>query len=243
MPDQRRGAGRRGAACGLLTAAVALTGCFSPRRGIQVAPVDSGPPITYVAVGASESVGLGAANPVRDAWPQVFYRSALPARATFVDLAISGDTVSDALGDQLPDAEALHPNLVTVWLNVNDLVAGISPAEYGRQLAQLLAGLQAAGATRVLVANVPPVDRLPGLPTAAAGSVVSQLVDQYNAVIAQTVAAARGVLVDLHRIGLAAEADGTFASLVSADGFHPSTAGHAAVAAAFAHALTVAGGP
>jgi lysophospholipase L1-like esterase len=49
------------------------------------------------------------------------------------------------------------------------------------------------------------------------------------------------LLVDLHAVGMAARVAGTEASLVSQDGFHPSTAGHAAVAAAFAEVLRRSG--
>lgn len=40
-------------------------------------------------------------------------------------------------------------------------------------------------------------------------------------------------LVDLHAATMAARAAGTEAALVSADGFHPSTAGHRTIAEAF----------
>ena len=52
--------------------------------GSAVPPVaPAGRPIVYVAVGASDSVGIGASDPVTQAWPQVFYRTALPRAAVF----------------------------------------------------------------------------------------------------------------------------------------------------------------
>jgi lysophospholipase L1-like esterase len=62
------------------------------------------------------------------------------------------------------------------------------------------------------------------------------VVDAYNAAIARVAAATGAVLVDLHGAGLTARQSGTEASLVSSDGFHPSDAGHALVAKAFAAA-------
>jgi lysophospholipase L1-like esterase len=44
-------------------------------------------------------------------------------------------------------------------------------------------------------------------------------------------------LIDLHAAGVDAVEAGTFASLVSDDGFHPSTEGHARIADVFAAAL------
>ena len=39
--------------------------------------------------------------------------------------------------DELPAALAVHPTVASVWLNVNDLVQGVSAADYGAQLRQL----------------------------------------------------------------------------------------------------------
>ena len=52
--------------------------------------------LVYVAVGASETVGIGADNPQRDAWPRVLHGTALK-KATFVNLGVSGATVGQAI--------------------------------------------------------------------------------------------------------------------------------------------------
>jgi lysophospholipase L1-like esterase len=212
----------------------------------------------YVAVGASESVGVGASDPLRNAWTQVFYRSALPRSAVFVNMAVSGSTVAEALAGQVPNAVALSPDVVTVWLNVNDLIRGVPAASYEADLTKLLTALRRGGATKVLVANTPPLDDLPAyracLPAPAtagpcalgpglqglvpAPATLNAAVDAYNAAIARVAAAGGAVLVDLHAAGLAARQNGTEASLVGSDGFHPSDAGHALVATAFATAYT-----
>jgi lysophospholipase L1-like esterase len=66
--------------------------------------------------------------------------------------------------------------------------------------------------------------------------VLNAAVDAYNAATARVTAATGAVLVDLHAAGLAARANGTEASLVSSDGFHPSDAGYSLVAKTFATA-------
>ena len=207
---------------------------------------------TYVAVGASETVGVGADRPATQAWPEVLRRTALPEDARFVNLGIPGATVATALEKELPQAVRLAPTLVTVWLNVNDLVARVPLATYEDQLRRLVQGLRRGGATRVLVANTPPLDRLPAYlacrPGAPAGSrcelpvvpepeLVRLAVAAYNRVIARVVAAEGAELVDLHAAGLAARSSGAERRLFGRDGFHPSTAGHRAVAEAFAEAL------
>src|SRR5437773_767898 len=66
---------------------------------------------------------------------------------------------------------------------------------------------------------------------------LGRAVDGYNAAIGRVADRERAILVDLHAAEARARADGTEPSLVAADGFHPSTAGHGAVAATFAAAL------
>ncbi|MGH9165511.1 MAG: SGNH/GDSL hydrolase family protein, partial [Acidimicrobiales bacterium] len=183
--------------------------------------------------------------------------TALPRNATFYNLGVAGATVAGALADQLPEALRLEPTLVTVWLNVNDLLRLVSASSYEDDLTGLLTGLRRGGETRVLVANTPPLDRLPVyLACRAATSAttpracplgevrsfpgpeaVQAAVGAYNQAVARAAAAAGAEVVDLHALGLAARAGGTEAALVSADGFHPSTAGYQAVAGAFAAAL------
>jgi lysophospholipase L1-like esterase len=216
----------------------------------------------YVAVGASESVGQGAQDPLSEAWPQVLFRTALPRETVFVNLGVPGSTVAEAITQQGPEAARLAPALVTVWLNVNDLLTGVRPADYEKRLTKLVHQVRRGGATKVLLANTPPLDRLPAylacipgggssspcrLPAGNRDSLASParldaLTSAYNAAIAKVAKREGAILVDLHAAGLAARAAGTDASLISPDGFHPSTAGHRAVAAAFANALRDAGG-
>ena len=240
-------------------AALVLAACST--RGedpLAPPPAPSGPQVVYVAVGASETAGVGSDQPLREAWPQVLFRTALPSSTVFVNLGIPGATVATALREELPQALDLAPALATVWLNVNDLLAGVAPADFERDLGTLVRGLRRGGGTRVLVANVPPLDRLPAYlacrPSPPPGPVSCELerpvpgpdglnrtVDAYNAATERVTSREGALLVDLHEVGMAARRSGTEASFVSADGFHPSTAGHAAVAAAFADVLARSG--
>ena len=244
----------------VLLATLLATACTASRTAAAPKPTPSATPLVYVAVGASESVGVGATDPRRDAWTQVFFRTALPRSAVFVNMAVPGSTVAEALAAQVPQAVALSPDVVTVWLNVNDILHAVTPASYEADLTKLVTALRRGGATKVLVANTPPLDDLPayraclpgatatarqGAPCPVSGALVAAVpapatlnavVDAYNAAIARVTAATGAVLVDLHAAGLAARANGTEASLVSSDGFHPSDAGYALVAKTFAAA-------
>ncbi|MDQ3978932.1 MAG: SGNH/GDSL hydrolase family protein [Actinomycetota bacterium] len=264
------GSWRAGAVLALLAAVMLLTvACSSrspgtggdqatpaqpPPDGATAAPPDTGPPPVYVAVGASETTGIGAEVPLRDAWPRVLFRSAMPENTIFVNMGIPGATVAQALRDELPRALEQKPTIATVWLNVNDILAGVPPAQFERELGMLVNGLRRGGATRVLVANTPPLDRLPaylacrpspppsappcrydeGLPPP---EVVDQLVDEYNAATVRVVDREGAHLVDLHAVGMAARAAGIEQALISNDGFHPNSGGYQRVATAFAEVL------
>jgi lysophospholipase L1-like esterase len=217
---------RRGAvalAVALLVAACSGSHHSTPAgRAVPIAPPVTG---LYVAVGASETRGVGTKNPLREAWTQDLFRT-LPSGYDFVNLGVSGATVSQALSQQLPAAQSLHPTLVTVWLNVNDLLFGVPVGLYQSQLNQLIHGLRATGAT-VLVANTPALDKLPaylacldpaGHPSGCspfvpspvpAPALVIAAVAAYNAAIAQVASANGAVLVDLHAALAALGGDGT----------------------------------
>jgi lysophospholipase L1-like esterase len=246
--------GRRARAVVLAVAGLVAAACGPPGQvGAHAVPSVSpaGPAFTYVAIGASESFGLGASDPARDAWPQVFYRNVLPRAVTLVDLGIPGATVEDAIRIELPRERRVHPKLVTVWLNVNDITHGVPLDTYRSQLTQLLLALRDGGRTTVLVANTPPLDRLPRLlecqPYAPSDHgcdhtrrlplpEVVRVVDEFNDAIASVVSATGSVLVDLHAWGESARSPADIRRFVGSDGFHPSSAGYRSIADVFARA-------
>lgn len=243
---------RRGLA-GALMALVGLTVACGSDRALPrpASPSDNEPPFLYVAVGGSDSVGVGSDEPLREAWPQVFYRRALPRRATFVNLGVPAATVADAFLDEAQEAISLGPQLVTLWLNVTEVLLDIPVDTYASDLSNLVRLLRRGGDTEVLVANVPPLDRLPAYLACRASprssscyisqevpppEVIQASVDAYNRAIAGVVEREGAVLVDLHNAGMRARRDGADEGLVADDGFHPSTGGHDAVASVFVEA-------
>ena len=200
-------------------------------------------PVVYLAVGASETVGVGADDPASEAWPQVLRDTALPG-AALVNVGVSGATVQGALATQLPEALAAEVDVATVWLAVNDVIAQVPVAAYERRLGRLVAALRSGGDTEVLVGNVPQLWRLPVyrscldateaspcvLPLVPSEAQVRARVAAFNAAIDRVVRRTGALLVDLSR-----EVD--VAELVSQDGFHPSTEGHRRIAEAFAERL------
>src|SRR6185437_12856680 len=88
------------------------------------APTQAARPLTYVAIGASDAVGIGAANPETDGWVPRFGAS-LGSNVRVVNLGVSGSTLSQALQEQMALAIDAEPDVVTVWLAVNDLNARV----------------------------------------------------------------------------------------------------------------------
>lgn len=235
-----------------VTIALAGAACSSGLPTSVVPTHPAGPRTVYVAIGASDSLGFGTEDPARQAWPHLFFDAALPAGATLVNLGVPGATVNDAIGEELPYVASLRPTVVTVFLGVNDLRAGVTAPAYGTALRALLSGLRATAST-VLVANIPPLDHLPaylacrpnpppgGPPCSVVGSLpplkeLDVQVAAYDREVAAVAAASGATVVDLYAAALVARTDGTEASTVSPDGFHPSPAGHRLIASAFAHA-------
>lgn len=237
---------------GVALVAALLVACTNDRGaggGGERREAPPAPPEVYVAVGASETVGVGADLP-EQAWPEVLRRTRLPEGTAFTNVGISGATVSQALEQELPRALSLRPTLATVWLNVNDLTSGVPADTYEAQLGRLVRALRREGSTKVLVANTPPVQLLPSykacrrsptgfcaLVVSLSPEVIAGAVEAYNAAVQRVAGAEGAVVVDLHGASLRAADAGEFEALVAGDGFHPSTLGHRAVADAFAAAL------
>src|ERR1700682_3341406 len=240
----------------LVLATLTLSACgATPTAGTRPSP--SAPArVVYAAIGASETIGVGADDRSRQAWPRVFSNDVLPRSAVLYNFGIPGATTAQALHDEVPAAIAVHPTVVTVWLNVNDLIRGVSAADYEAQLVQVLHTLRRGGQTQVLVANTPDLGQLPAyracLPNApAAGPAclipdglvptpqsVAAIVDAYNAAITRAAKQEGATLVDLHLNGAQISQHPEW---ISADGFHPNGQGYTVIAKLFEDAYRQVG--
>src|SRR5690349_16684075 len=115
-------------------------------------------PLTYVALGASDAVGVGATNPDTDGWVPRF-GAELGPNVRLINLGVSGSTLNQALQEQLQPALDARPDVVTVWLAVNDLNARVPLERYSQDLDNLLTQLDPLHA-QVLVGNVPDLGRV-----------------------------------------------------------------------------------
>lgn len=180
--------------------------------------------LSYVAIGASDSVGVGAGSPDQESWPAVLHRK-LPAGSRLVNLGVSGSLIQQAVDQQLPIAVDSDPDLVTVWLAVNDYGAQVPLPRYASDLGLLLQTLRAQTHATILVGNVPNLSQLP-----AAGRFNLRDVDRWNAAIAELATRHGAVLVDLRA---AYNEVAQHPEYISSDGFHPSTTGYQRLADLF----------
>lgn len=226
----------------MLSLVVLLAACggadTTPRSGVPTFT----PSMVYVAIGASDAVGVGASDPNTTAYvPLLIAR--LPAHAYALNLGVNGYTVHQALANELPQALKAHPNVVTVWLVGNDIRQCTPLDSYSHDLDTLLGQLETKTKARVFVANTPDISLLPAFQHGAVGmgaclqrqtpAQIRAMGEQWNTVINATVARHHQVLVDLFDSGLASHPE-----YVSSDGFHPSDAGYKVLADLFWRQIT-----
>lgn len=189
--------------------------------------------LTYVAIGASDTFGYGTEDPATQSWPFDLAHK-LGSGVHLVNLGIPGIDAHQALDLELPVALDAHPNLVTVWLAVNDLVDKVPLKSYRNDLDTLFTRLQtAAPHARIVVANVPDLSLVPRFHTTDQITLRRQ-VNDYNTVITDVVQSHHVILVDLYTQW---QELATHPEYISADGFHPSAVGYAELAEIFYQTL------
>ena len=235
----------------VLVIVILVAACSAPGfGGAAPSPMPKDPSsLSYVALGASETFGTGTQDPARDSFP-VQVAVLLGPGTVLYNLGIPGETTQAALAEELPFAVRVHAKVATVFFNVDDLVAGVPASDFGARLARIVTALVRSGA-RVLVAGMPPVAQLPVVERCASSPAacplkgivippphqVAALVAAYAAAVRGVVATSGAIFVDLEAAAITVAQHPEY---VSADGFHPSSAGARALAAAFYQALKAA---
>ncbi|HEV8468563.1 MAG TPA: GDSL-type esterase/lipase family protein [Candidatus Limnocylindria bacterium] len=202
-------------------------------------PTASSPAVRYVAIGASDTVGVGATDPAQGSWPARI-AARLPAGSGYVNLGVSGSIALQAGREQLPGAIAQRPTVVTIWLAVNDLNATIDRASYAEALGGIVDALVQRTDAAIFVGNVPDLRAVPVYAGVDKRALLARIT-AYNDVIAEIAAKspARVSVVDLFN----GSADLVSTATVAQDGFHPSDAGYQLIADRFATAMRARGVP
>lgn len=191
--------------------------------------------VLYVALGASDAVGIGSDQPGSQGYVALVAQH-LPTGSRVVNLGISGIRLHQALTQELPLALSTSPNLITIWLVANDFVAGVPLNSYMQDLDSLLMQLRASTHARIVMANLPDLTLLPAFANLTASQKTKMVADiqQWNASIATIAARYSVTMVDL----LSQESQLTaHPEYVSLDGFHPSPSGYVQLANFFWQAI------
>ena len=185
--------------------------------------------LTYVAIGASDTFGTGTDDPQSESWPADLALK-LGRGVRFVNLGIPGIHAHEALQVELPVAIDARPDLVTVWLAVNDLADHVPADSYAHDLDTLLSRLhEALPHARIAVANVPDLTLLPHFRSTNVSALRSQIT-AYNTTIAATVTRHHVILVDLYSLW---HELANHPEYISNDGFHPNALGYSRIAQIF----------
>lgn len=193
--------------------------------------------ITYVAIGASDTFGLGTDNPYDENWATDLANLLGPSHIHLINLGVPGITVQDALNLELPIALDAHPNLITIWLGVNDIVANVPANSYASNLNTLLARLRAnAPHARIAIANIPDLTLLPYFTQTdpVDPAVLTQEILAYNTIIASAARRYQAILVDLTQQNYNLQKHPEY---ISSDGLHPNDIGYQQLAKVFYEAL------
>jgi lysophospholipase L1-like esterase len=177
--------------------------------------------VRYVALGDSYTIGTSVTTDER--WPEQLVAAlggdAGPL-ALVANLGVNGYTTADLIRDEMPALEELRPEFVTLLIGVNDVVQGVAPATYKKNVVAILdALLDRMAADRIVTIAIPDYTIAP------AGSDYGDPRRQHDAIVAANVtmarlAAERGIaFVDTFDISLRATED---RSLVADDRLHPS---------------------
>jgi acyl-CoA thioesterase I len=189
--------------------------------------------LLYMAVGASDAVGIGATHPLRNGY--VFrIRDELEKGwdVRLLNLGIPGArtaAIKDAV--QLALRSGTDPDLVTIWVGANDLIDGVEPDEFQDELNELLDALADRTDAAVFIADIPDLTQLPRFREDPIRTVTRNRIEEFNEAIAEEAAEHGATLVPLSE----EEVEDRYVS--DEDGFHPNDAGHRRIADLFLRAI------
>lgn len=194
--------------------------------------------ITYVAIGASDTFGIGSSDPYTQNWATDLAEK-LGQNVHLINLGIPGISLHDALNSELPVAIDSHPDLVTIWLAVNDLANNVPISNYSHDLDLLLNRLQTnTPSARILIANVPDLALLPYFSSYNPPE-LQKRIQAYNASIARIAQQHHVILVDLSQQNYNLKDHPEY---ISNDGLHPTDLGYLQLAEVFYKTLQQARG-
>lgn len=187
-------------------------------------------PLRLAVLGDSIAYGTGCDARAHTLGSRLAAALSEAGRTVDVDVVAVPGARSSGLAAQVRRALRRAPDVAVVVIGANDLAHLADPVDAARALGDAVRSLAAAGA-RVVVATAPDMSVVPGVP-AAFRAAVREASAAFARVQAEAVTAAGGVVAPLGDVLSPAFAGDQ--SLFARDRYHPSSAGHALIAAALA---------
>lgn len=185
--------------------------------------------LSIAVMGASDAWGIGTRDPDRLNWPAQLAAD-LPASTHLINLGEPGVTLAEARRSELPVVLGERPDVVVIWLAVNDIIRNVPLSAYSSELRQTLTAIhEQSPQTPIFVGNVPDLTQIPYFSDWDRAALRAE-VNTWNIAIAQACAMLGATLVDIYR---AWGQPGDHPDYVSDDGLHPSDQGAAALASVF----------
>lgn len=207
---------RRLTACAAIGLLVSLPACSGGTRVNAVAtPATNAAPTTLLTIGGSATEGDGLADRYREAWPYLLFHEAFPLSTSLVNAAVDGATVANVPSEQLSLAGEVKPDVVAIWLGIDDLSQRTPIDVFTAELTTAIQDLRASGSRRILVADLPK----------AYGNVAP-----YNTAIRAVVRSTKSTLVELDEAAVVLASDGRFPA-------QPDTTSQRVIATAFEQAF------
>lgn len=188
----------------------------------------------YLALGASDATGVGA-EPLSRGYVFAIERGLtdLGEDVVLENLGIPGATADEIEDVALQLANILDtPELVTLWVGSNDIVAGRTVEEFEGDLQAIFTKINdiKSDATVVFVATVPDLTALPRFVEEPKPEVTTARIQAFNAAITRQAQSAGATILDFY-------AEPIEGFQISDDGFHPNNAGHQRIAEVFLAAI------
>jgi acyl-CoA thioesterase I len=180
-------------------------------------------PITYVALGDSTGVGVGASD---GGYPTRLFRNLEQRRpgSKLINLCVSGATTADILRAQLESGIRSNPDFITIGIGVNDIGHNIGLNAFASNYENILSRLKQETTALIVVSNIPDISTAPSIPNSFRPQYQRAIIDHNRKL--DEIAAAHGVTVfDVYSV--TRDELPKHPEYFSSDGFHPSDLGYA----------------
>jgi lysophospholipase L1-like esterase len=188
-------------------------------------------PLHMAVLGDSLAYGTGAGGP-QHGFAYRLYQRLREGRAgsSYANYAVPGATLGDVTALQTRRLRTAHASLVLVVAGANNLLQTQNVAAFGSKYGRMLDAVRASAPhARIVAAGMPDVSQTLHVPEFAKAAAMA-LCASVNEEMRRSAAAHGAIFLDLFAMTNAPVNHG--ARYLSADGFHPSADGYAAIAKA-----------